>query len=337
MTEAVRGIKPKRLIFVASGTSYNAALAVRYFMEKVTHLPVSVVPAYNFTNYESIHESTDLIFAISQEGESTNTIDAITKAQEYHIPVVSVTENLYNKKRNTIAQMGNYVLDILCGKEEVGPKTKGYVATVLTLQMAALEISRKTAQLSEVEYERLKKEARDTVENLPQVIDASIEWFHANERDLAKAESSIVVGYGANFATAIEGGLKALETVRYPFLSFEVEEFLHGPLAMVRSNVYSFFISPESRGYERINPLYTTMQVQNKHCYSIGSQKGAIDDKRILSSEHFMNYEGFTVLEYIVPMQVLAYFMYKAKDQELYIREYPKTKDVLKTKTENFR
>lgn len=79
------------------------------------------------------------------------------------------------------------------------------------------------------------------------------------------------------------------------------------------------------------------MQVQNKHCYSIGTQEEAIEDKRILKGDCFKNYEDFTVLEYIIPLQVMAYKMYKAKDQELYIREYPKTSDVLETKTARFR
>lgn len=334
--KAIQKHNPKRIVMVASGTSYNSALGSRYFIEKVTKLPVSTITSYAYTNYEKVYFDTDLVVAISHEGESTNTIDGIKKAQQLKIPVVAVTENLYTETRNTIAKMGDYVLDILCGKEEVGPKTKGYIATVLTLQMAALEAAKHLGTITEEVYNQKKKEALETIDNLPRVIEASIQWYKANEKDLEKAEKSIVIGYGENFATAIEGGLKALETVRYPFLSFEVEEFLHGPLAMVRSDVYTFFISPKGKGYERINPLYRAMQVQNIHCYSIGSQDDAIENQRIMSHEHFANHEDFTVLEYIVPMQVLSYLMYKSKGQELYIREYPNTKDILKTKTDKF-
>jgi len=338
--DAVAGFtahKPERVILVASGTSFNSTLAVRLFFEKMTQLPVSTIPSYNYAHYETVFLPGDIVFAISQEGESTNTLAALEKAQEKGVPVISVTENLRTSQRNTIAQKGDYVLDILCGKEEVGPKTKGYIATVLTLQMAALEIGKATGKVTETEAIDLKEQAQKTVANFPNVIVASLEWFDANERDLAKLEKGVVVGYGSNFANAIEGGLKALETVRYPFSSFEVEEFLHGPLAMIRSDVYTFFVSPKSTGYERINPLYKAMQVQNKHCYSIGTQEGAIKDKRILESDCFKNYEDFTVIEYIIPLQIMAYKMYKAKDQELYIREYPKTSDVLETKTARFR
>lgn len=316
----------KRVILVASGTSYNACVTAKYFLEKMLRIPVTPLTAYSFAHYENILSKDDLIIAVTQEGESTNTIDCLKKANTLGLDNYVVTEYL----DNTCTQIAKGKVTIDCGREFVGPKTKGYTATVLTLFMMALESAKLKGGISQNEFVDYKSRAETTVNNIDVIIEQTKVWFEDNKEDLIKCECCYMLGYGANIGTAMEGALKSLETVRYPFFSFEVEEFLHGPLASVKPDVYTILIAPKSYGYDRANRLYEIMNSQNKHSYAIGVQEG-IHTKHVLEGD-FINDPDFSPLEYCIPLQLFAYLLYIAKGIDLEVRNYPRTRDALPTK-----
>ncbi len=318
--------KYKRIILVASGTSNNACITAKYFMEKMLKIPVTPMTAYSFAHYENVLDKDDLIVAVTQEGESTNTIDCLKGANELKIDNYVVTEDL----NNTCTQIAQHKVTIDCGREFVGPKTKGYTSTVLTLYMMAVEAAKVTGGIDEEAYAGYKTRAAATVDNLDTVIERTEAWFEVNKDDLVKCECCYILGYGANVGTATEGALKSLETVRYTFMAFEVEEFLHGPLASVKPDVYTIIVAPRSYGYERANELYKVISSQNQHAYSIGEQDGA-DSEKVLNGG-FINDEDFSTLEYCVPLQLFAYLLYTAKGIDLNIRNYPRTHGLLPTK-----
>ena len=318
--------KYKRVILAASGTSYNACVTAKYFMEKMLKVTVTPVTSYSFAHYESILSNEDLIIAVTQEGESTNTIDCLKKANELKLDNYVVTEYL----NNTCTQIAQHKVTIDCGREFMGPKTKGYTATVLTLYMMGLESAKAIGNITEDEYVGYKVRAVATINNLDIVIEKTKAWFEANKDDLVKCERCYMLGYGANVGTAIEGALKSLETVRYTFFAFEVEEFLHGPLASVKPDVYTMLIAPKGYGYERANGLYKILNSQNQHSYAIGAQDG-VDSKNVLDGG-FINDEDFSTLEYCVPLQLFAYLLYTAKGIDLNVRNYPRTREALPTK-----
>ncbi|MBW8352003.1 SIS domain-containing protein [Bacillus sp. IITD106] len=316
----------KRIILAASGTSYNACVTAKYFMEKMFSLPVTPMTAYSFAHYENVLSKDDLIVAVTQEGESTNTIDCLKKANELGLDNYVVTEYL----DNTCTQIAKGKVTIDCGREFVGPKTKGYTATVLTLYMMALESAQHLGTISQEEYVDYKERAAATINNLDVIVEQTKEWFEANKEDLINCERCYMLGYGANVGTAIEGALKSLETVRDTFFGFEVEEFLHGPLASVKPDVYTILIAPKGFGYDRATELYKILHSQNEHSYAIGAQE-SVDSKHVLAGD-FINDPDFSTLEYCVPLQLFAYLLYTAKGIDLEVRNYPRTRDALPTK-----
>ena len=316
-----------RVWLAASGTSNNACLTARFFMEKVLKVPVTVTTSYAFAHYESTFcPKTDLVVAVTQEGESTNTIDALMRAKELGIDTYVVTEDL----DNTCTQTAGGKVTIDCGREFVGPKTKGYTCTVLTLYLMALEAAAAAGRVTEAEAEDYRARMRRTADNIDRIAEAAKAWFAANEADLVGCGKCYVLGYGANVGTAMEGALKSLETVRDTFFAFEGEEFLHGPLASVKPDVYTVMVAPPTYGYERASGLYRIMHEQNAHAYSIGAQEG-VESPQVLTAP-FINDEDFSPLEYIVPLQLFAYLLYTAKGVDLNIRNYPRTRDALPTK-----
>lgn len=319
--------KYTRVWLVASGTSNNACITAKSFMEKMLGIPCVLVNSYNFAHYESIfYPETDLMVAVTQEGESTNTIDAIERANGMGMDNFVVTEYL----DNTCTQIAKGKVTIDCDREFMGPKTKGYTCTVLTLYIMALEAAKAAGKISEEEYASIKARMHKTVDNLDNVIAASEKWFEENKADLLPCEKCYVIGYGPNWGTAVEGALKSLETVRYAFFSFEMEEFLHGPLASIKPDVYTIIVAPPSYGYERANGLFKVMFEQHPHVYSIGAQEG-FSSSHILEAP-FINDEDFSTLEYCVPLQLFAYLLYTAKGIDLNVRNYPRTNGALPTK-----
>lgn len=316
-----------RVLLIASGTSYNACVTARYFMEKMLKVPCVTATSYAFAHFEeTLYPQTDLLIAVTQEGESTNTIDALKKANELGMDNFVVTEYL----DNTCTKTAKKKITINCGREFVGPKTKGYTCTVLTLYLMALEAAKSCGYADDAEYENYKKRINHVLKHTEKVIQHTKEWFERNKKDFIACEKCYVVGCGANVGTAMEGALKSLETVRYPYFWFESEEFLHGPLASVKPDVYTVLISPKTYGYERINTLFKIMYDQNDHVYSIGAQNG-VESDHVLDAE-FIDDEDFSTLEYCIPLQLLAYLTYTAKGIDLNVRNYPRTRDALPTK-----
>lgn len=317
----------ERVILAASGTSYNACVTARYFMEKMLGVPCVTVTSYAFAHFEdTLKPKTDLMVAVTQEGESTNTIDALQKANTLGMDNFVVTEYL----NNTCTQTAKNKVTIDCGREFVGPKTKGYTCTVLTLYVMALEAARYSKRVDEDTYRNYKERLNKVLGHTNAVVEKTKAWFETNKEDWKACEKCYVIGYGANVGTAMEGALKSMETVRYPYFWFESEEFLHGPLASVKPDVYTVLISPKTWGYDRINTLFKIMNDQNEHVYSIGAQDG-VESGHVLEAD-FINDEDFSALEYCIPMQLLAYLTYTAKGIDLNVRNYPRTRDALQTK-----
>lgn len=321
----------KRIMLVASGTSYNSCLTAKHFIEEVLKVPAVLNSSYDYAHYNTIFNSDDLVIAVTQEGESTNTVDAIKKAKEKGVDTVTVTEYL----NNTCTKLADLKVTIDCDREFFGPKTKGYTCTVLTLYIMALEAGYKANRISEEEYKNYKTALKKSLDNIPLIIKESEEWIKRNEAELVACEKAYVVGYGPHAGTALEGALKSLETVRYFYFSFDTEEFLHGPLASVRSDVYTFIISPKNDDYERNHGIFTGMSKYNEHVFSIGDQ-GEENNDHVLSGS-FTDDKYMSVFEYIIPLQLLAYRTFKGKGIDLNVREYPRISDYIKTKTDQFR
>lgn len=316
----------RRILLVASGTSSNSCLTAKHFMEFVLKIPVQLFSSYDYAHYNKLFYSDDLVITVTQEGESTNTIDAINVANNHNIDNYVVTENVYN----TCSQLARGKVVIDCDREYFGPKTKGYTCTVLTLYMMALEAGYCKHIISEEDYNDLRDRCNKSISNINNIIEKSENWFNANKDELIECEKAYVVGYGPHVGTALEGALKCLETVREFYFSFETEEFLHGPLASVKPDVYTFIIAPDGNDYERSIALFNSMSKQNKHVFALGHQDNCTSSHVLDAS--FTDDEYMSVFEYIVPLQLLAYRTFKGKGIDLNVRNYPRTSADVPTK-----
>lgn len=214
---------PHRLLLVGTGSSGNAAMAAKPFMEQLLHREVTVaVPTRLGTVLPPAQET--MVLVISQSGRSTSTLAAVHTLQQAGFRVAAMTSD----PSSPVAQAADLHLLIDCGEESVGPKTKGFTATVLTLYMAAMALAEifQTAFPGEIAaYESALSTSFSAAEkNILLCRDFCVRHIEL----LARQPHFTLIADGAGLAAACEGALKMLETLYVPAFAYEFEEYLHG-------------------------------------------------------------------------------------------------------------
>lgn len=225
---------PTSVYLFASGTSRNAACAAAPFMQEVLKIPVH---ACDSSCPARMAGPRPLAVYISQSGASTNTIRALRSAID--VPSVAVTGG----GAGHLAEACGITVAIPCGQEAVGPKTKGYSLTVLTLYLMALEASRRLSRISKECHESIVSNLHGLGILVSSCIARSREWITGGMDSFSSMRCAYVVGSGLGHAVADEAALKIMETLLIPSAGFEFEEFLHGPACSLGPSVSGFYIA----------------------------------------------------------------------------------------------
>lgn len=243
----LEGFRPATLIAIGSGSSYNAACCVQqlYACELgIQLLPCAPTQADMFLHL--FHPDDTLVLLISQSGESTSTIGIIETVKQQGFRTIAITQAV----DSSIARGADTLLELACGEETVGPKTKGFTATVLLLQALALHMlhQRGCAQRADM----LAHQLEDAFALADQTIEDSIVWTRQTSSCLAAAPHLMLLGEGGNRAALLEGALKLLETLYIPATSYEFEEYLHGVHCTIAPDSYLILVVPDNANRARM-------------------------------------------------------------------------------------
>lgn len=315
--------KINRIIFAGSGTSFNAGIAVRYMYESLLRKEVFVEYPFMLRNYSGllneVESKATLMIAVSQSGRSTGTLECVKKAKSMGIETAAVTAD----KDSPVAGVADHAVEVLCGEEQAGPKTKGYTGTITTLLLMALYLGQKAGLLDDKSCGIYLKQIRDAIEGIDDVIYKSLQWVNKN-MGWNKAESICVIGYGPNYGTALEGSLKILETFRKPVLAYDVEEYIHGPYNSLDENSFMVFIDAKPGGCQELRKLTDFVKNITENFLVIAAGAGKTAD---MAEEHIIHIppcdEFISPLISIVPFQVIAYRLAKSWGIEPEISRYP--------------
>ncbi|WP_050638000.1 SIS domain-containing protein [Candidatus Stoquefichus sp. SB1] len=239
-------INKKEIIITASGSSLNAAMLVKAMLERKMECIIHVETPFQLRYYSPLllsYNENKLLIALSQTGKSTGTLECLTLAKENHIPTIAMTAD----DKSPIASCADTHINILCGEELVGPKTKGFTATVITLQLVLMKLSLLSSHQVIEEY-------RQSINELPQNIQDSKKWCEGH-KEWAKAKAMSIVGFGVHYPTAREGTLKILETMQIPIMNFDMEEFMHGPHRTIVEDSYLIMIDTKGAGQTLMHNL----------------------------------------------------------------------------------
>jgi glucosamine 6-phosphate synthetase-like amidotransferase/phosphosugar isomerase protein len=283
----------KKIIMVGSGTSLNAAIATKYAMNKFNEANVDVMSPFEFNNYYPIDKLNDetLVIGISQTSRSTATLNSLELAKINGSTTLLVTA----EKDRPSAKIADFILDTCTGSEPVGPKSKGYTSTVATLLFLAASLGGKELDLTNIPSFMRK------------VLEVSLENLNPNAELLHTGKSFVILSYGSNMASAFEGGLKILETVRIPVEVYDVEEYMHGPYHCLNKDSHIIFIAPPGKGQKRMQRLIEFVHKHTEHTLVITDESLASEVSKgsVLILPNDVDHE-MTSLGYIIPLQLLA-------------------------------
>lgn len=239
-----------KVIFIASGSSINIAKVSQKLYEDLAGVSVCTETPFHFmrrTKAGAFYGCRDnaLVIAISQTGTSSGTINAINRAKELGLRVLTITE----REDTAVQRLGDYYLNFMCGLEDCNAKTKGYSSSLVLLWQLALAIGKAKGILTEQLISSFTDEIMQSISDIPSTIEETLRWLKGH-KDWSRIEHVFVTGYGINYGTAEEGMLKLTETLCKPATLCEAGEFAHGFHRAVSKDSNVISILTDEYGYE---------------------------------------------------------------------------------------
>ena len=219
----------ERVVVVACGTAYHAGLLGKLAVEKLARIPVEVEIASEYRYADPIGDERTLVVAISQSGETTDTLAAIQAARGFGARVLAIT----NTRGSLITREADAVLLTKAGPEICVASTKAFVCQVAVLDLLALELARLKAAVPEHRLHSWGKDLRLAPEKVEETIEALGSLVEAAASVFEEARCSLFLGRGISYPVALEGALKLKEISYVPSEGYPAGEMKHGPIALV--------------------------------------------------------------------------------------------------------
>ncbi len=303
------GIGPKflktldNIVIVACGTAYHAGLVGKYAIEELARITVSVDLSSEFRYRAPIINKNTLVVAISQSGETADTLAAVDTAKQEGAKVLAVC----NVVGSSLTRESDFVLNTLAGPEIGVASTKAYTAQLTVLYLLAMYLSRARGRASTVKIGKLIKELR--------TIAVRQEQFLKKEQDVVKVAKSyhrlgsfLYLGRRINYPSALEGALKLKEISYIPAEGYAAGEMKHGPIALIDEYRAVVCIAVSSTIYEKMVSNIQEIRARSGKVVAIASE----DNSQIKDYVHKTIYvpkssELFSPLLVALPLQLLAY------------------------------
>jgi glucosamine--fructose-6-phosphate aminotransferase (isomerizing) len=240
-------ISANRLIIVACGTSWHAGLVGEYLIEDLARINVEVEYASEFRYRNPILSENDVVIAISQSGETADTLAALELAKSKGATILGIC-NVVGSSIARITDAGSYTH---AGPEIGVASTKAFTAQVTVLTLMALSLAQKKGTISESKFRQLLAELEAIPEKVKRVLEADpdIEKIAAIYKDAANA---LYLGRGSSFPVALEGALKLKEISYIHAEGYPAAEMKHGPIALIDENMPIIVIATQGTSYEKV-------------------------------------------------------------------------------------
>jgi glucosamine--fructose-6-phosphate aminotransferase (isomerizing) len=295
--------KAKRIIFIACGTSWHAGLVAEYLFEEFARLPVEVEYASEFRYRNPVIYQDDIVIAISQSGETADTLAAVELAKSKGATVIGVC----NVVGSSIARATHGGCYTHAGPEIGVASTKAFTAQVTVLTLMALQTAHIRGAISESRYRQLLYEMEAIPSKVQEVLklnDALREIAFVNK----DSRNALYLGRGVSFPVALEGALKLKEISYIHAEGYPAAEMKHGPIALIDEEMPVFVIATKGANYEKV--------VSN--IQEVKARKGKITavvtsgDKEVKSMADYVieipeTDEFLVPLIAVIPLQLLSY------------------------------
>lgn len=296
-------INARRIIIIGCGTSWHAGLVGEYLFEDLARIPVEVEYASEFRYRDPILNEEDIVLAISQSGETADTLAAIQLAKDRGATILGIC-NVVGSSIARATHAGSYTH---AGPEIGVASTKAFTAQVTVLTLMALMIGAKRGTISESRYRQLLLELDHIPQLVTEVLKQDAEILRISEK-YADALNFLYLGRGFNFPVALEGALKLKEISYIHAEGYPAAEMKHGPIALIDENMPVVVIATKGHSYEKI--VSNIQEVKARGGKIIGIVTTGDTEVRHLADEVIEIPEVddvLTPLLSVIPLQLLSY------------------------------
>ncbi len=296
-------IQAERIIIVACGTSWHAGLVGEYLFEDLARIPVEVEYASEFRYRNPIISESDVVIAISQSGETADTIAAIELAKQKGATIIGIC-NVIGSTIPRKTHAGSYTH---AGPEIGVASTKAFTAQVTVLTLMALSIAQGRGSISSSRFQRLLVELDSVPDKIEKVLklDSKIEYIANIYKDVSNA---LYLGRGINFPVALEGALKLKEISYIHAEGYPAAEMKHGPIALIDENMPVIVIATQGASYDKIVSNIQEVKARKGKVIAIVTE-GDVQVKEL--ADHTIEIpdidDALMALISVIPLQLLSY------------------------------
>ncbi|MCB0492149.1 MAG: glutamine--fructose-6-phosphate transaminase (isomerizing) [Cyclobacteriaceae bacterium] len=298
-------VNADRVVIIACGTSWHAGLVAEYFFEETCRIPVEVEYASEFRYRNPVINEGDVVIAISQSGETADTLAAIELAKSKGAIIFGVC-NVVGSSIPRATHAGAYTH---AGPEIGVASTKAFTAQLTVLYMIALIVAHKKGSITEQKYQQLLVE----MENLPGKVEKVLEHdpqILKIAETFKDATNFLYLGRGYNFPVALEGALKLKEISYIHAEGYPAAEMKHGPIALIDEEMPVVFIATKDSSYEKIVSNIQEVKARKGKIISVITEGDTLIPKM---SEYVIEIpatlEPLMPLISVIPLQLLSYHM----------------------------
>lgn len=298
-------INAEKITFIACGTSWHAGLVAEYVFEDLCRIPVEVEYASEFRYRNPVIKEGDIIVAISQSGETADTLAAIELAKNKGAIVFGVV-NTVGSSISRVSHEGAY---LHAGPEIGVASTKAFTAQISVLTMIALRVAHLKGTITERKYQELLVE----LEGIPQKVEKALK---SNDKiksiaDRFKdARNFLYLGRGYNFPVALEGALKLKEISYIHAEGYPAAEMKHGPIALIDENMPVVVIATRDSSYDKIVSNIQEVKARKGVVIAVVTEGDAlIPNMADFTIEVPATHDALMPLVSVIPLQLLSYYI----------------------------
>ncbi|HRS42630.1 MAG TPA: glutamine--fructose-6-phosphate transaminase (isomerizing) [Candidatus Diapherotrites archaeon] len=309
-TEQIKNIK--RIIIVACGTSWHCGLVAKFSMEGFLRIPVEVDYASEFRYRNPIIDNNTLVIAISQSGETADTLAAVREAKKKGAKVIGIV----NVVGSTIARECDGGIYIRAGPEIGVASTKAFTSQLVCLNLLTLYIGRIIESIDD----SVAKKLINNLLELPQIVRGELKKDNENKiKEIAKeyftCKNALYLGRGINYPIALEGALKLKEISYIHAEGYPAAEMKHGPIALIDEGLPVVVIANSDLNYEKVLSNIHEAKARGARIIALAT-RGDEEIEKLCNHVIFVPSicTNLTPFVNVIPMQLLAYYIADLKN-----------------------
>ncbi|HEY6179229.1 MAG TPA: glutamine--fructose-6-phosphate transaminase (isomerizing) [Kofleriaceae bacterium] len=303
----------KRIVFIACGTSYHASLVGEFLVESLARIPVEVDLASEFRYRDPILGPGDLVVAVSQSGETLDTMEAIREAKKKGAKILAIS----NVLESSIPRLSDHSFYTHAGPEIGVASTKAFTTQLVAMTLFAIYLGRRTGTLARERARELLAELMQLPNKMRDVVESGAQ-LQVLARRYGHGHGFLFLGRGAQYPIALEGALKLKEISYIHAEGYAAGEMKHGPIALIDETLPVVVLAPRGPHYEKVVSNLAEVRARQGKVLAVATKGdaeigGHADDVILVPDSALELQPMLTVL----PLQLLSYYVADFKGTDI--------------------